>query len=97
MFYIELHVMDYFKLAMDMVKFYNVDYRIHETGEAVRIIVEGGEDLYLAELYFSGNWVAKSDMLCGMCIEAIEKSGNGDATCGHLVFTHPKQYNSLFE
>jgi len=47
-------------------------------------------ELGLCELDFQMNWVQEGAMLCPYCIEEIERTGEGEATCGHLVFTKPK-------
>ena len=39
------------------------------------------------ELCFSMNFQQASGLMCDMCKEEVERTGNGEATCGHLTFT----------
>ena len=43
--------------------------------------------LRLCEFAFQINFHQSGKYICSKCLREIEKSGNGNGTCGHLTFT----------
>ena len=45
------------------------------------------DQLRLCEMAFQGEFIQLGENLCTMCKEEIERTGEGESTCGHLTFT----------
>ena len=44
-------------------------------------------NLNLCECHFQVNFLQEAGHLCHVCRSKIERTGEGEATCGHLTFT----------
>lgn len=86
MFIVKPRTMVDHQFAIEVLGHYDVNWYLPE-GDTVRIIVSEGEDLALAEMAFQMHMHQDNKRICWSCAKAIEKTGEGEAVCGHLTFT----------
>lgn len=86
MFIVKPKTMVDYQFAIKVLGYYDVNWYLPEDG-AGRIIVSDGEDLGLAEMAFQMHMHQDNKRICWVCAKAIEKTGEGEAVCGHLTFT----------
>ena len=100
MFVIDLSkmAMDDVRHAHLILSYYNVVAEFYSDGEkpnSCYMVVKGNpimgdheqDALHLAEMAFQMNHHQENGMLCRHCRDDIEKTGEGESTCGHLTFT----------
>lgn len=90
MFIVEASTKEDLKLALDLIGEYrHATYKLSLTppNNTFTLVVEENEEL--VEMAFQMNWHQKSIFMCPVCREEIERTGTGDACCGHLVFHKP--------
>lgn len=78
--------------ALELLSNYSVLFETVHTGAQTIIVVQKEKvsgDLRLAEMAFQMNYVQEGVRLCDVCKLEIERTGNGNANCGHLTFTKP--------
>jgi len=61
---------------------------LFDTDEAYSKAESKAQDqLRLCEMAFQGEFLQQGENLCPKCKEEIERTGEGESTCGHLTFT----------
>lgn len=94
MFFIEATSPEAMEAACELILQYG-EVHTEFTSETTMSVheVEGHEtDYRLCEMAFQGSFHQKAEYLCAACKAEIEKTGEGEATCGHITFTKPINY-----
>ena len=90
MFIVECKDKETLKAALALVGEYrHATYRLNLDCKHDVFTLEVEENKELVEAAFCMNWHQKNTLLCPVCKDEIERTGTGDAICGHLVFTKP--------
>ena len=97
MFIVEPKTAGDLQVAMFICSYYHVHMHAYSDGERAHSVYlhvtpdETCEDAQaqfrLCEMAFQGEFHQKSHYLCAACKAEIERTGEGQSTCGHLTFT----------
>lgn len=78
--------------AQGLLGYYDVLLK-NEVYDGKHTIVVDGEtrkgDEYLAYMAFTASFRQSKTYICPVCRAEIERTGEGDASCGHVTFTQP--------
>ena len=91
MFFVEAPTPEAMEAACELILQYS-EVHVEFTSETTLSVqsIEGHEDeFHLCEMAMQMNFHQKAESLCTACVASIEKTGEGESTCGHLTFTNP--------
>lgn len=103
MFIVEPKTAGDLQVAMFICSYYHVHMHAYSDGERAGSVYlhvsmddqyaqdesleRAQENFRLCEMAFQGEFHQKSHYLCAACKAEIERTGEGQSTCGHLTFT----------